>query len=85
MELLICGAFLTTGILIGVFIGIFIGVGRMQKSIKEKSVGHLRIDRSEADEPPKPFLELMGNTVNSISKKDFIVLKIVNKDYISRD
>ena len=85
MELLICGAFLATGILIGVFIGIFRGVGRMKKSIKEKSVGHLRIDRSEADEPPRPFLELIGNTVNSISKKDFIVLKVVNENYISRD
>lgn len=85
MGLLVYGAFLVAGILIGVFIGIFIGVGRMKKSIKEKSVGHLRIDRSEADELPRPFLELMGNTVNSISKKDFIVLKVVNENYISRD
>lgn len=85
MELFMICIFLVLGILIGIFIGIFIGIGRMKKSIKEKSVGHLRIDRSEIDELPRPFLEVVGTTIESISQKDFIVLKVVNENYISRD
>ena len=72
-------------ILAGLFIGIFVGVGRMKKSIEEQSVGHLRIDRSEPDEPPRPFLEVVGSTIESISKKDFVILKVINENYISRD
>lgn len=73
------------GVLIGICIGIYIGIGRMKKAVEERSVGHLRIDRSEPDEPARPFLELMGNTVESVSKKDFVVLKVINKNYLSRD
>lgn len=85
MDYLAYGVFLVVGILLGIIVGILIGVGRMKKSIEERSVGHLRIDRSESDELPKPFLELVGNTVNTISKKDFVVLKVVNENYLSRD
>lgn len=73
------------GAVLGIFIGIFIGIGRMQKSIKDQSIGNLRIDRSEPDEPPRPFLEVKGTTIDEISKKKFIVLKIINENYLSRD
>ena len=85
MELLMYAIFVVAGILVGVFIGIFIDISRMKRAIEERSVGHLRIDRSEIDEPPKPFLELKGNTIDSISKKDFVVLKVINENYISRN
>ena len=64
--------------------GIFITMGRMRKAIENQSVGHLRIDRSEPDEPPRPFLELQGSTIESISKKEYIMLKVVNENYLSR-
>ena len=76
---------LLVGILIGTFVGIFIGIGRIKRSIKEQSVGYLRIDRSEPDEPARQFLELQGATIESISRKNFIMLKVVNKNYLSRD
>lgn len=85
MEYLALGIALLIGIAIGIFVGIFIGIGRMKKSIKDQSVGHLRIDRSEPDEPARPFLELQGATIESISKKKFIMLKVVNENYLSRD
>ena len=85
MKILICIVCPIIGILLGIFIGILIGVGRMKKSIEDQSIGHLRIDRSEIDEPPRPFLELIGNTIDSISKKNFVVLKVINENYISRD
>lgn len=71
---------------LGVFIGIFIGMARMEKAIKEGAVGDLRIDRSEPTEPPKPCLEIYkGNSIDSISRKKFIILRILNENYLPRD
>ena len=85
MECLVIGLTIVVAIGTGLLIGILIGVNRMKNSIEERSVGHLRIDRSEPDEPPRPFLEVMGATIDSISKMDYVVLKIINEDYLSRD
>ena len=70
---------------LGVFAGILIGTNRMKKAIESGSVGHLRIDRSEDDEPPKAFLEIVGTTIEAISRKEFVILKVINEDYLSRD
>lgn len=85
MEILALGVVLLLGALIGVFVGIFIGTDRMRKAIEEQTVGNLRIDRSEPDEPPKPFLEVQNATIESIAQKKFIFLKVVNENYISRN
>lgn len=86
MEFLALGIALIIGITIGVVIGIFVGIERMRKAIEDGSVGDLRIDRSEPDEPPKPHLEVYkGNTVDTISQKEFVILKIVNENYLSHD
>lgn len=85
MEYLVLPLILTAGICIGVLVGIFLGIRRMKRAIEERSVGYLRIDRSEPDEPPKPFLEVVGSTIESISNKDFIILKVLNENYLSRD
>lgn len=85
MEYLAIGIALLVGVVVGTFIGIFIGIGRIKRSIKEQSIGYLRIDRSEPDEPARPFLELRGATIESISRKNFILLKVVNENYLSRD
>ena len=69
----------------GIIIGIIIGTDRMKESIEKGSVGHLRIDRSEEDEAPRAFLEIVGTTIEGISKKEFVILKVVNENYISRD
>lgn len=85
MDYLALAIALLIGAILGVFIGIFIGIGRFKRSIKERSVGYLRIDRSEPDEPPRPFLELQGATIDSVAKKNFIILKVINESYLSRD
>lgn len=85
MEILACSIALIIGVSVGIFIGIFIGVNRMKKAVEERSVGHLRIDRSEPDCPPKAFWEIVGTSIEQVSKKDFVVLKVVNEDYVSRD
>lgn len=85
MEILALVIALIIGAVIGIFIGIFIGVSRMKKAVEERSVGHLRIDRSEPDCPPRAFWEIVGTTIESVSKKDFVVLKVINEDYLSRN
>lgn len=86
MRYLMVGLVLAIAVGIGMLIGIFIGTNRMGRAIEQGSVGDLRIDRSEPNEPPKPCLEVYkGNTIESISKKKFVILKIVNESYLSRD
>ena len=66
--------------------GIFIGVRRIEKSIEDSSVGYLRIDRSEPDEPPKPFLEIRrGVTISDIAHKKVVMLGVINESYISHN
>lgn len=84
MELLVLGIIaLAVGLIIGVPVGIFIGMERMRKAVERRSVGNLRIDRSEPDEPPRPFLEVTGATIETIAREEFIILKVVNENYIS--
>ena len=85
MDFLAGGIALILGIVIGIFVGIFIGTERMRKAVEDQSVGHLRIDRSEPDEPPRPFLEVKDNTIETIAQKKFVILKIINENYISHN
>ena len=85
MDYLVLGITLIIGVIIGLFLGVFIGLGRMRKAIEKQSVGHLRIDRSEPDEPPRPFLELKGTTINEVSQKKVILLEVINENYLSRN
>ena len=65
MEILAIVLVILTAIGVSVIGGILIGTNRMRKAIEEGSVGHLRIDRSEVDEAPKAFLEIVGTTLTS--------------------
>lgn len=72
------------GISIGLIIGVFIGTDRMRKVIESQSIGHLRIDHSEPDEPPRPFLEVTkGASIESIARENFVILKVINENYLS--
>lgn len=86
MEYLAYVIILIVGVLIGLGTGVLIGTGRMRRAVEEGSVGNLRIDRSEPNERPKAFLEVYtGGSIESISQKKFVMLKVVDEDYISRD
>ena len=83
MEFLVGGIALVIGVVIGAVIGIFVGTERMRKAVEDQSVGNLRIDRSEPYEPPRPFLEVKDSTIESIANKKFVILKVINENYIS--
>ena len=84
MQYLVMCIVISIAVGLGFIAGLFTTMGRMRKAIEKQSVGHLRIDRSEPDEPPRPFLELHGSTIESISQKEYIMLKVVNENYLSR-
>lgn len=84
MELVFVISVAILGIVIAFLGGILVGSNEMRKAVEKGSVGHLRIDRSEPDEPPRPFLEITkGSSIESISQMDFVILKVINENYIS--
>ena len=86
MGHLVCYIATMLGVLIGLAIGLYLGISRMQKAVENNSIGDLRIDRSIPDDPPRPCLEIYaGNTIDSISQKKFVILKVINKNYLPRD
>lgn len=48
-----------------------------------RSVGNLRVDHSDPEEPPYLFLELVKD-VGDISRKKYVLLRVNVKDFISR-
>ena len=85
MEILVIGIALVIGISIGALVGIFIGTERMRKAIEERSVGRLRIDHSEPDEPTRMFTELTGVTPDMIAQNKFAIFEVINESYISHN
>ena len=77
MEILAC----CVAFLIGAIVGII--VCRVTES--SKTMGRLRIDRSEPDEPTRMFLELKGVTPELIARHKFVTFEVINESYLSRD
>lgn len=85
MEVLVGAIALVLGLVIGVFVGVFIGTDRMRKAIEERSVGRLRIDHSEPDEPTRLFTELKGVTPEMIAEHDYVIFEVVDESYLVYD
>ena len=68
-------------LLIGLIIGLVVG----RVISKGKTMGRLRIDHSEPDEPTRLFLELKGVTPDMIAKYRFVMFEVINESYLSRD
>lgn len=85
MEILALIVILLIGVVIGTCIGIFIGTDRMRKAIEERTLGRLRIDHSEPDEPARMFTELKGVTPDMIARDKFVIFEVVNESYISHN
>lgn len=77
MENFIYLIVLLIGLIIGLIVGRVISTG--------KTMGRLRIDHSEPDEPTRLFLELKGVTPDMIAKYKFVMFEVINESYLSRD
>ena len=77
MEILAC----CVAFLIGAIVGLLV----CRLSTTRKTMGRLRIDHSEPDEPARMFLELKGVTPDMIAHHKFVMFEVINKSYISRD
>lgn len=86
MELVILGAITgLVGVMIGLVFGVFIGTERMRKAIESRTLGRLRIDHSEPDEPTRMFTELKGVTPDMIARDKFVIFEVVNESYLSHE
>lgn len=77
MEILAC----CVAFLIGAVVGLLV----CRLSTTRKTMGRLRIDHSEPDEPARMFLELKGVTPDMIAHHRFVMFEVINESYISRD
>ena len=77
MEILAC----CVAFLIGAIVGAI--VYRVTES--SKTMGRLRIDHSEPDEPARMFLELKGVTPELITRHKFVTFEVINESYLTRD
>lgn len=66
-------------------IGAIVGLLVCRLSTTRKTMGRLRIDHSEPDEPARMFLELKGVTPDMIAHHKFVMFEVINESYISRD
>lgn len=72
-------------IVISFIFGIVIGLLVAHYVFRPKQIGSLRIDRSDPDDGPYLFLELEPGGVYKLQHSKYILLKVEERDYISRD
>ena len=66
-------------------VGAIVGIVVCRLTEAKKTMGRLRIDHSEPDEPARMFLELKGVTPDMISHHKFVLFEVINESYLSRD
>ena len=77
MEILACCVTFRIGAIVGLLV--------CRLSTTRETMGRLRIDHSEPDEPARMFLELKGVTPDMIAHHKFVMFEVINESYISRD
>ena len=77
MKYFIYFIILLIGVIIGLIVDRVISTGQ--------TIGRLRIDHSEPDQPARLFLELKGVTPDMIAKYKFVMFEVINESYLSRD
>ena len=71
-------------LIIAFLAGVLVGTIIYAIAIKTASVGTLRIDRSDPEDSPYLFLEL-EKSINLIASKQYVIMKVNLKNYISHD
>lgn len=85
MDFLIIAIIAVACMLLACLTGIVVGVERIKDGIKRRTMGVLRIDHSEPDEPAKMFIELKDVTPDMIANDKFVIFEVVNESYISHE
>lgn len=72
--------------LLFVLIGFVVGIIFSVCLIKHYTIGNLRIDNSDTYDGPYMFLEMSSSSggVEKVGKQKFVVLNVVNENYISQ-
>jgi hypothetical protein len=69
---------------VGILAGMYIGASIVTKNYRGKYIGTLVIDRSDPDEPPYIFSELV-RPIHEFKDQKFVVMNLENKNYVSHD
>lgn len=69
----------------GLIIGLIVGIVSVVFIFGQKPVGTLRIDHSDPDDGPYPFLELPPDGLHLIQSKKQVVLTVSTENYISQN
>lgn len=77
MNFSVCVLIFLAGVIIGLIVGRVVAI--------RKTMGRLRIDHSEPDEPTRMFVELKGVTPDMIAEHKIVTFEVINENYISRD
>ena len=72
----------TLALVVGMLIGIFVGCILQGKRLTASTMGRLRIDHSEPDEPTRMFVELKNVTPDMIATHKFVTFEVINESYI---
>lgn len=81
MDILACGIAFAIGIIVGTII--ILPISKSQT--RAQTMGWLRIDHSEPDEPTRMFVELKGVTPDMIAQHKFVMFEVIDESYLSRD
>jgi hypothetical protein len=72
--------------LVGCFIfGIITGACIIVRDHKGRVIGTLRVDRSDPDEPPYLFLELMNEGYAKLQTQEYVTFQVLRENYIPRE
>lgn len=72
-------------VVVAIIIGFAIGFICACVGVLSLKVGVLQIDRSDPGEPPYPFLRISrDNSIERLSQRKYILLEVVNEDFISQ-
>lgn len=65
-------------------LGFGIGAEVTKRHFYSKNIGNLRVDRSIENDGPYLFLEVTRGNVDKIQQDHFVLLKVLNENYIPR-
>lgn len=74
---------IAAAIIVSFICGYLLGIDVRKSKYEKKSLGVIRVDRSDPDDGPYLFLELC-TTPAEITENEYVIFKVNNENYISQ-
>lgn len=66
-------------------VGMVIGINAIERKYKSKVIGKLRVDQFIEDDNPYLFLEITRGNIDKIRNEKYVVLEVLNENYIPHE